>query len=148
MQNKFGCCLAIGSFVPEGEGKHKNESVVDQLSNGLAMLKTSNYDFAELTVQSLTQLVEKEFEQVVQLIKQSPIKVPVFNSFIPPQLKITGEAVFEDELTSYLELAMSRVKAVGGEQIIFGSGTARTIPKGFSSERGQKQIRRFFAALR
>ncbi|MBO0995334.1 sugar phosphate isomerase/epimerase family protein [Bacillus sp. SD088] len=143
MNTKFGCCLIIGSFVPQTEGKDIETDNVKQLGAGLQLLEENGYDFAELTVQFLTQLSEEEFQQAKQIIQQSSLNIPVCNSFIPPQLKIVGPTVSIIKLDDYLDLAMRRVQEIGGEQIIFGSGGARTIPDGFSRDQGYEQIKQF-----
>ncbi|MEK3890585.1 sugar phosphate isomerase/epimerase family protein [Bacillus sp. FSL K6-3431] len=143
MKTKFGCCLVLGSFVPQTKGKREKTNIAKQLQVELAMLEKNGYEFAELTVQSLSQLTEEEFMETLQVIQQSSLNIPVFNSFIPPQLKVTGPNVSEGDLENFLDLAMKRVQAAGGEQIIFGSGAARTVPDGFSRERGQEQIKQF-----
>ncbi|MCJ7839411.1 sugar phosphate isomerase/epimerase [Lederbergia sp. NSJ-179] len=142
MKTNFGCCLVIGSFVPQNsESEQMNR--VEQLKEGLIMLEKNNYDFAELTVQFLTQLSETEFGEAVKVIQQSALNIPVCNSFIPPQLKVVGPDVSDVELENYLHLAMKRVHEIGGKQIIFGSGGARTIPDGFSRAHAQEQIKQF-----
>ncbi|GIN73477.1 hypothetical protein J14TS2_39520 [Bacillus sp. J14TS2] len=143
MNTKFGCCLIIGSFVPQTEGKDMETDKVKQLQAGLQLLEENGYDFAELTVQFLTQLSEEEFQQAKKIIQQSSLNIPVCNSFIPPQLKVVGPTVSIIELDDYLDLAMRRVREIGGEQIIFGSGGARTIPVGFSKKQGYEQIKQF-----
>lgn len=143
MKTKFGCCLILGSFVPQSSGESVEMEKVEQLRDGLQLLKENGYDFAELTVQFLTQLSEEEFHEAKQVIQQTSLNIPVCNSFIPPQLKIVGPNVSITDLDDYLDLAMRRVHEIGGEQIIFGSGGARTIPDGFSQTQAYEQIKQF-----
>ena len=142
MSVKFGCCLMLGSFVPQSAGS-STPGAADQVRAGLSALSRAGYDFAEMTVQSLTRLSEEQFAEVRQAIGESALRVPAFNSFIPGSLKLTGPDASESEQDEYLDLALQRVKAVGGELIVFGSGAARSVPAGFPVERGLEQIRRF-----
>jgi len=141
---KFGCCLATASFVPQVD-KHnvKPDDPLVQLKDGLALLAGHGYDFAELTVGALTGLTEEQFEQAKRIIAESGLPVPVLNSFIPPRIKLTGPQVSMEEIRSYVELAMSRVSAVGARMIIFGSGGARSYPEGFPKDQAMEQIGAF-----
>lgn len=144
MNHKFGCCLAVGSFVPQANhGEAPPSGIPQQIRDGLSALERSGYDFAELTVRSLTSLTEEEFAETRRLIRQSAVQVPVCNSFIPPELKLTGPGASDRDLEAYLDLAMKRVKDIGGEQIVFGSGAARNVPDGFPVERGMEQLKHF-----
>ena len=145
MQTEFGCCLIIGSFVPQSNGDNSIKGKVTQLQEGLDLLAENGYDFAELTVQFLTQLTDEEFQQAKKVIQQSPLDIPVCNSFIPPQLKVVGPTVSFADLDTYLELAMKRVHEIGGKQIIFGSGGARNIPEEFSTAEAYEQITQFLS---
>jgi D-psicose/D-tagatose/L-ribulose 3-epimerase len=141
---QFGCCLSIASFVPQTQqGESKQKDVPQQLTEGFALLRNNGYDFVELTVGALSQLTEEEFAKAKEAILNSELSVPVFNSFIPAALKITGPDASLEKLEAYVDLAMQRVRAVGGKQIVFGSGGARNLPEGTSHEEGMEQIKQF-----
>lgn len=108
------------------------------------VVKQAEYDFIECTVVSL--LPEKEGDHVRDMMRQyseSPLPVEAFNVFLPRDLKVVGDAVDEDRIKRYLETALERVKTIGAETVVFGSGGARTLPEGFSRERGEAQILQF-----
>jgi D-psicose/D-tagatose/L-ribulose 3-epimerase len=141
---KFGCCLPGASFVPQvGDDNAIKTDPYNQLKNNLALLSKHEYDFAELTVGTLASAKEDDFQNWVQMIKASDIDVPVLNSFIPPAIKLTGPNVNKDAIEDYLKLAFIRVKAIGGETIIFGSGGARSFPEGFAKSESMKQLSGF-----
>ncbi|WP_028549795.1 sugar phosphate isomerase/epimerase family protein [Paenibacillus sp. UNC451MF] len=140
----IGCCLTAGSFMPQSENqKETREDPVDLLFDGVCGLLHAGYDYAELTVGSLAQLTEDEYERLLQKLKNAGIVIPVFNSFIPPTLKLTGPEVQQLAVEQYVEHVMKRIHAVGGELIIFGSGAARTVPEGFAMEQGIEQLKKF-----
>lgn len=143
MSVTFGCCIPVGSFMTQVWNGGRTGSIPIELSEYLAVLERNGYDFAEMTVQSLMGLSGSEFAEVRSRMNDSPIKVPVYNSFIPPTLRVTGPSVSEWVLADYLDRAMTRVKEAGGEQIIFGSGAARSVPDGYPAERGIEQFNRF-----
>lgn len=141
---KFGCCLPGASFVPQaGDDSTTQNDPFTQLKDNLALLSGHEYDFAELTVGTLTGAKEEDFQGWVHMIQASGIEVPVLNSFIPPTIKLTGPNVNKDAIEDYLKLAFTRVKAVGAETIIFGSGGARSYPEGFAKSEAMKQISDF-----
>jgi len=146
MSVKFGCCLMLGSFVPQSAGS-STPGAADQVRAGLSALSRAGYDFAEMTVQSLTRLSEEQFAEVRRAIGESALRVPAFNSFIPGSLKLTGPDASESEQDEYLDLALQRVKAVGGELIVFGSGAA-LCPRRFSGRAGARADQTFSRALR
>jgi sugar phosphate isomerase/epimerase len=152
---KFGCCLGFGaSFMPQAGGgaaqavlaaRRPGEagSAPRQLLGDLRRAAEFGYDFPELTVGAMMQLTGAEFAETAQLLQDAGITVPVFNSFIPPTLKLTGPDIDPAAIEAFVGRAMERVLAVGGGQIIFGSGGARTVPSGFSQETAMEQIKRF-----
>ncbi|WP_282936434.1 sugar phosphate isomerase/epimerase family protein [Paenibacillus sp. RC67] len=140
----IGCCLTSGSFMPQsGNQVDAVEDHVDVLFEGVCALLQAGYDYAELTVGSLAQLTDGEFERLLHKLRSAGISIPVFNSFIPPTLKLTGPDVQQLAVEQYVKHAMKRIHDVGGELIIFGSGAARTIPEGFAIEQGLDQIKEF-----
>jgi sugar phosphate isomerase/epimerase len=140
---KFGCCVSSGSFMPQEKQANLTANPVEQLLNALDGVYESGYDFAEWTVGAVMKLTAEEFEALAGKVRESGRTVPYFNSFIPPSLKLTGPGVRREEIESYVDEAMRRVRALGGTLIVFGSGGARTVPEGFSMERAGEQIRDF-----
>jgi sugar phosphate isomerase/epimerase len=53
---------------------------------------------------------------------------------------VVGESVDLGRINHYLQTALARVKQIGADTIVFGSGGARTIPEGFSREEAEEQI--------
>ena len=117
---KLGCCAGI-----------------DKAS----ILYEAGFDFIECTVVSLK--AEDEFESILNDYLESPIPVEAFNVLLPGDLKIVGEHVDKERIKNYLSVALERVKRIGGEKVVFGSGGARKLPDGFSREKGEEQIVEF-----
>lgn len=140
----FGCCLAIGSFVPQiDESINKQKSVAGELRESFGILSNNGYDFAELTVGALANLSEDEYDDVLQELRRSPIPVPIYNSFVPAAIPLAGPDVSQQSIEAYLDKSMHRVADAGGSTIIFGSGAARKAPKGFPIEAAMEQIQCF-----
>ncbi len=108
----------------------------------------AGFDFIECTVVSLqAEKTDSEVRDIVETCRNSPIPVEAFNILLPRELKIVGEQVDEDRVKRYLEKALERVKYVGGETVVFGSGGSRTLPEGFSREQGEEQILTFLDTI-
>ncbi|MDB5083471.1 MAG: glycoside hydrolase family 2 sugar binding protein, partial [Bacilli bacterium] len=141
---EFGCCLAIGSFMPQTDKTQgANLNAPEKIVNGIKQLLSNGYQFAELTVGALMQLSRDEFDEVKNRVRDAKLTVPVFNSFIPKELKLTGPEVDVRQIEKYVDQAMKRISALGGRQIIFGSGGARSVPAGFSMDQAMNQIKQF-----
>ncbi len=138
---QIGCCLPAASFVPQLETKRSNFiNTPEYVKNTMNILSDSGYSFGEMTVGSIANLSDKEYCDLKKVLSGTKIKVPVFNSFIPPSIPLAGPNVSNQAINEYLEHAMTRIKGVEGETIIFGSGGARSIPSDFSYREGEKQI--------
>lgn len=120
---KFGCCADIDKAP---------------------ILHEAGYDFIECTVISLKpEEDEAAFKQVLAKYEQSPLPVETCNILLPGDMKIVGNDVHQGRVKNYLSLALERVKRIGADTVVFGSGGARTFPQGFSREKGEEQILEF-----
>jgi hypothetical protein len=106
----------------------------------------AGYDFIECKVTSL--LPEEEGDAIDKVLAQhqaSPVPVRAFNVFVPKEIKIVGPTVDEERLRRYVENGLARVRAAGGELVVFGSGGARAIPRAF---RRRRRTGRLFTSCR
>lgn len=140
----FGCCLPIASIMEKMSAQRgKRVAEFEALENGLNALHNSGYDFAELGVGLLSDMIEQDFAQVKEIIKRSPIKVLAFNSFMPKRLPLTGPSVSKDAVDEYVHKSMARISEIGGRCIVFGSSGARNVPDGFPVAQAMDQLRWF-----
>ena len=102
----------------------------------------AGFDFVEPTVRSLSPL-DPDFDMIRAPFDSAPLPTPVFNVFVPTEIPLTGPEVDWERVENYLEPAIGRVAALGGEAIVFGSGGARRVPDGFPQEEANKQLVRF-----
>ena len=103
---------------------------------------TAGYDFAEWSVGALLKPREPQgaFLAALEAVRGAKLPFPVVNCFVPADLKITGPDVDRSELLKYVATAFERAELAGVETIVFGSGGARRIPEGFSSEAAHDQL--------
>ena len=104
----------------------------------------AGYDFIECRVTAL--LPETDEATVAPILAQhkaSPLPVAAFNVFVPKEIKIVGPDVDEERLWRYVDNGLARVKQIGAKIVVFGSGAARAIPDGFSTQEARRQTIRF-----
>jgi sugar phosphate isomerase/epimerase len=108
----------------------------------------AGFDYMESTVVSLKpEESDSAFQDTLNRFLESPVPVEAFNILLPGDLKIVGESIDLDRVKRYLEKALERVKKIGGETIVFGSGGSRRLPDGFPREKGEEQIVHFLHIL-
>lgn len=102
------------------------------------------YDYLEANISGLTALDDEAFEAVVKAVEAAPIKVEAFNVLLPGTLAVVGpDAAPRAEMLAYLQKAAARVKRLGGQVVVFGSGKARTRPEGVDKAQSRQQILAF-----
>ncbi|HYG77394.1 MAG TPA: sugar phosphate isomerase/epimerase family protein [Planctomycetota bacterium] len=133
---RFGICCGVGSFAPQCK-----DTPLSALPELLKKLKEAGADYVEFPVGAVApDADEAEFEKLVRALEGSPLRVEVFNSFIPPKYRLTGPAIEYTAALKYCATALRRCKALGGEIIVFGSGAARRAPDGFGVLNAEAQF--------
>ncbi len=102
----------------------------------------AGFDFVEPTVRSLSPL-DPDFDAIRAPFDSAPLPTPVFNVFVPTEIRLTGPDVAWARVENYLGAAIGRVAALGGQAIVFGSGGARNVPDGFAQAEANNQLARF-----
>lgn len=105
----------------------------------------AGYDFVECTVVSLVpEESEEAFQKVLSEYQSLNIPVKACNVFLPGDLKIVGNNIDQGRVKKYVKTALDRVKELGAETVVFGSGDARTIPESdYPREKVEEQIIQF-----
>ncbi|MGN8646048.1 sugar phosphate isomerase/epimerase family protein [Gracilibacillus sp. HCP3S3_G5_1] len=119
---KIGCCASI---------EHMN------------LVAAAGFDFLECTVVSLVPENDADYEVIRKKYQASDLPIEVCNVFLPGHLKVTGNNVNETAMETYLSKAIPRVREVGADTIVFGSGGARSYPAHFSKIKAEKQLVQF-----
>lgn len=102
----------------------------------------AGFDFIEPAVRSLSPL-DPDFAAIRAPFDNAPLPTPVFNVFVPAEIRLTGADVAWKRVEGYLDAAIGRVAALGGQTIVFGSGGARNVADGFPQEEAHDQLARF-----
>lgn len=135
---RLGCCIPGGSFMPEGVGE-VDRSAYGILSAGCRAVRETGYDYAEAAVGLLMKMTGEEYARAKA---GSEIRIKVANSFIPGQMHISD---LSPGLREYVDSAMERVRTLGADIIVFGSGMSRRTAAGVSPEEGMAHLVSFLA---
>jgi len=105
----------------------------------------AGFDYLECTVVSLQpETDEASFEAMYQRqFAASPLPIKACNVFLPGDMPVVGEDVNWERVDRYLETAFARIKRIGADTVVFGSGRSRRIPEDFSREKAEQQIVEF-----
>ena len=99
-------------------------------------------DFIEANVQTFfkPEISDSDYAQFLAQFQSLRGRIPIANSFLPPDLKITGPTVDDERLMRYAEVAFRRAADFGTRLIVLGSGGARQLPDGWSEAAGFEQL--------
>src|SRR5262245_49519565 len=106
----------------------------------VAAAKAAGFDYIELGTTEIAGLSDAEFEQAAREIKATGLPVPVTNLFLPGTLKVTGPVIDRDAQMAYVTKAFDRLRTLGTQILVFGSGGARRVPDGFSQTEAFAQL--------
>lgn len=108
----------------------------------------AGFDFIECRIGSLMpEESDATFAEQLEKFNKSPISVEAFNVLVLGDFRITGDNIDYDRIHRYLKIALERVKLVGADTVVFGSGAARSLPEGFDRDKGVAQIEKFLNIL-
>lgn len=117
---RFGCCCSI----EQAEVAH-----------------AAGFDYIECTVVSLLpEATEPMFAPVLEKYQAAPVPVAACNVFLPGDLKVVGPDVEWPRVEHYVRTALRRVRLVGANLVVFGSGKARMVPEDFARADAEAQL--------
>lgn len=84
---------------------------------------------------------DEAFAKNLEALTASPLPILACNSFIrPANLHCVGPDANHDAILKWADVAFRRLKLAKGKFIVFGSGSARQIPDGWSKEKAEGQF--------
>ena len=95
-----------------------------------ALVKAAGFDTIELPVNYIAAMDDAAFDTCRNTLKATELPCPTFNLLFPGTLKLLEDSTTDEEIRTYLELALSRVECLGGQIVVFGSGRSRNRPDG------------------
>ena len=126
---RFGCCGSMVAMKPDGTGIE----IIEQLEE-------IGYDYIELSLAHLMALPELEFLKIKERIFSLGINCEVCNNFFPPYLKLTGNEIDTLKIEAYVRKSIEMAGQLGVKIIVFGSGSAKNVPDGFSKDKAWEQL--------
>ncbi len=131
--------LAIGQNTKKGF--LSDIGVCTRFSNA-GILSDNGYTYVEEGVRIflIPDKSEEEFNKILAQAKKSPLPIRACNSFLPGSLKSVGAEAAHFKILKFAETAFRRAQIAGVKVIVFGSGSSRNIPDGFSREEARKQF--------
>lgn len=119
---EFGCCV----------------STLDQV----AALEAVGADFYELPAARLvmgsTEAVT--FDRLVRQAAGLRLRPRAYNVLLPAEIKVVGPEAEPTQIEDYLRVAFDRMRRLGGQVVVFGSGRSRSIPDSVSRASGLDQL--------
>lgn len=97
-------------------------------------------DYYECGFGSLSKFDDEKFNLCKAYLDSCSLKCLVANGFIPGDMKVVGDNIDYGALTEYLDKGFERAKILGVKKIVFGSGSARSFPDGYSMEKAKEQL--------
>ena len=89
----------------------------------------AGFDYIELPVSGLAEMDAGAFGEVEAMVASAPIPADRFNVLFPGSLALLDPATENRAISVYLDTALSRVAALGGRVVVFGSGRSRMRPE-------------------
>jgi sugar phosphate isomerase/epimerase len=136
---KFGICCEPATLPAVKPGEPL--SSLPRLMDILLEAEADYLEFSAGTV--MPESGEVGFEALRAALAQYPLRVEVFNCFLPPQHRVTGQEVDLAAVLDYCHTVLGRCATLGGAVMVLGSGGARRVPPGFDTARAQRQFVEF-----
>ena len=106
------------------------------------ILSSRGVEYIEESVQRflVPQEPEEVFKKKLQDSRAAGMKIYACNGFLPGNLKCVGLRARHSDILQYAETAFRRARDAGIKIIVFGSGTSRRIPDGYSKVVAEAQF--------
>ena len=113
-------------------------------TTNLSVLKNSKCDYAELCFTDLARMSQADFDALQASFAQEGIRVYSCNGALFGGIMLAQEDDKADfGLGDYMNCGFSRLKSLGGEILVVGSGTARRYAEGENAQIGMDRFARF-----
>jgi sugar phosphate isomerase/epimerase len=102
--------------------------------------QAAGFDYVEINASRVAALTDDEFQQLAGNVAQLRIPVAAANVFIPGAIKLTGPDVDPARQAAHVTATLGRLKRLGVQVVVLGSGGARRVPDGFSRDEAFNQL--------
>lgn len=98
------------------------------------------FDYIEPSLSAVSAMSDEEFSDARKILASSGLKAEAMNGMLPGTLRITGENVIAQNIHDYLDKGFARAAELGTKVVVFGSGAARGVEKGFDFAQAWRQL--------
>jgi len=113
----------------------------------ISKLEAMGFDYIEWSVSDAMSRSAEDFNNIIKLVDSSSIKCEAFNLFFPGDFILTGPDADEEKIYQYVKTAMERISRLGAKVAVVGNGRARSVPEGWSKEKGLEQFAKVMAMI-
>ena len=103
-------------------------------------VQAAGYDFIDGKLNQFALWSKEEFDQVLELFKKASIKMECCALLFPKSMVVIGSQYDEKAMRTYLDVAFTRMNALGCELVVFGSGKSRLVPEGMTWQQAYRQL--------
>lgn len=107
---------------------------------GMKAAASVGVDYWECGFGNLVRFDDEKIGLCIENLEKNSLKCIAANGFIPGEMKVVGDSVDYGALSEYLDKGFERAKILGLKKVVFGSGSARSFPEGYSLEKAKEQV--------
>ena len=97
-------------------------------------------DYAEFSATDVYHLDDKQFHELKAAVRSGEVRTYSANGLIMPSIRLTGPDVDMIAIREYCKITFFRLKELGIDMLVFGSGKAKHVPENFSMEQAWGQL--------
>lgn len=98
------------------------------------------FQYLELPVMEIVKLSDREIESYKKTVQKFNLSILCANAYFPNNIKLVGKDVDFNAIESYAAKATEKLSKFGIKTAVFGSGSSRAVPDGFSKETALAQL--------
>ena len=103
-------------------------------------VQDAGYDFIDGKLNQIALWSSEDFDQALSLFGKARIKMECCALLFPKNMIVIGEQYDEKAMREYLEVAFTRMNALGCDLVVFGSGKSRFVPGGMRWRNAYTQL--------
>lgn len=103
-------------------------------------VQDAGYDFIDGKLNQIALWSSEDFDQALSLFGKARIKMERCALLFPKNMIVIGEQYDEKAMREYLEVAFTRMNALGCDLVVFGSGKSRFVPGGMRWRNAYTQL--------
>ena len=103
-------------------------------------IQDAGYDYIDGKLNQIALWSSEEFDQALAIIRKARIKMERCALLFPKSMIVIGKQYDEKAMRDYLEVAFSRMNALGCDLVVFGSGKSRFVPEGMRWQSAYTQL--------